>query len=412
MTRQIPKSLKTLSLTPLLLLLLISNLNAEVNKIAIPLREFALNVASYNKVNILIQESIDDEKVTFMVGDKDNSIYLPAFKKMLFLKGFDFKEDKKNNFYFIEKIPEKEKEEKKEPEPIKDVFHSVTLKNLVFPDVENLLKLHNATYSYIASTNTVAFFCKPEHLETIKTSIKALDVPYSQVQFKITLLETNLNDIRDRGVNLSAYAQSINTTNDETVTKQSFNYFLNLITMPYTAQNNVIENSKSGFYGVLKYLDQNGITKIEDSPVISARSHTEATFSNVKNVRYIVNTSSYSQASTTSQNSYQYKDVGTKIIIKPFALGQVINFNLSLTVESILAGEDSGTPTTSKKELTGNFDLKRGEILVLSGINSSKNLDNSFGVPLIQDLWFVGNFFKYESKTETKSVITITIEVL
>lgn len=399
-------------LTPLLLLLLISNLYAEVNKIAIPLREFALNVASYNKVNILIQESIDDEKVTFMVGDKDNSIYLPAFKKMLFLKGFDFKEDKKNNFYFIEKIPEKEKEEKKEPEPIKDVFHSITLKNLVFPDVENLLKLHNATYSYISSTNTVAFFCKPEHLETIKTSIKALDVPYSQVQFKITLLETNLNDIRDRGVNLSAYAQSINTTNDETVTKQSFNYFLNLITMPYTAQNNVIENSKSGFYGVLKYLDQNGITKIEDSPVISARSHTEATFSNVKNVRYIVNTASYSQASTTSQNSYQYKDVGTKIIIKPFALGQVINFNLSLTVESILAGEDSGTPTTSKKELTGNFDLKRGEILVLSGINSSKNLDSSFGVPLIQDLWFVGNFFKYESKTETKSVITITIEVL
>lgn len=400
-------------LTPLLLLLLISNLNAEVNKIAIPLREFALNVASYNKVNILIQESIDDEKVTFMVGDKDNSIYLPAFKKMLFLKGFDFKEDKKNNFYFIEKIPEKEKEEKKEPEPIKDVFHSITLKNLVFPDVENLLKLHNATYSYIASTNTVAFFCKPEHLEKLKNEIALLDVASPQIQFKITVLETNLNDLKDRGANISAYMQTINSSGDEDIQKNlSFNYFLNLITMPYTANSNVLENSKSGFYSVLRYLNQNGFTQIKNSPVVTAKSHSEASFSSGQNVPFIVNTNSYSQASTTTSNSYQYKDVGLRILLKPIIIGQDINFDLTLTLEDILSGLDTKTPITSKKELKSSYTLKKGELLVLSGINKETQLDSSFGVPVLKDIYIVGELFKYESKSTTSSVITITIEVL
>ena len=386
----------------------LSSLNAE--KIALTLREFADNTAIDNNVNILIQDTIEDDKTTFLIGDKNKKIMLPAFKKILFLKGFNFKADK--DFYYIEKIPEPKEEVKKEPEPIKDVFYSITLKNDVFNDVENLLKLHEAKYSYVASTNSVAFFCKPEHLEKLKKEIMALDVYSPIIQFKITILETNINDLKDRGANLSAYMQTVDTSTKDVPTTQSMNYFLNLITMPYSASSNVLSNSKSGFYGVLKYLNQNGYTKIQNSPVVTARSNNEASFSNVKNIRYIVNTSTYSMASTSSANSYQYKDVGTKITLKPMVLSDGIKFDLSLIVEDVISGEDTGSPTTSKKELKSIYTLKKGEILVLSGINTDKTLDSSFGIPVLQDIWFLGNFFKFESKSNTQSVITITIEVL
>jgi len=394
-------------------MLSLNTLHAE--KIEVNLRDFASMVATQNHVNILIQESIDNENTTFLVGDKDNNVFLPAFKKMLFLKGFDFKEDKKNAFYYIEKIPEKEKEEKKEPEPIKDVFHSMTLKNTVFTDVENLLKMHEAKYSYISSTNTVAFFCKPEYLEKLKTEIASMDVSFPQIQFKITVLETNLNDLKDRGVNLSAYAQSVTPPSsdpDTPLQNQSFNYFLNLITMPYTAQSNVVENSKSGFYGVLKYLNQEGFTEIKNSPIVTARSHSEASFSSGQNVPFLVNTSSYSQASTTSSNSYQYKDIGLKILLKPIIIGNDINFDLTLTLEDILSGLETKTPITSKKELKSTYILKKGELLVLSGINKDTQLDSSFGIPILKDIFIVGELFKFESKSTSHSVITITIEVL
>lgn len=370
-------------------------------------------MASDNKVNILIQESVDDEQVMFFIGDKDATVYLPAFKKMLYLKGFDLKKDK-SDFYYIEPIPEKKEEPKKEPELIKDVFHSVTLKNPVFADVDNLLKMHDVKQStYISSTNTVAFFCKPEYSAELLKSINSLDVPYNQVQFKITVLETNLNAVKDRGTNLSAYMQTVSGTdaNGKSL-NQSYNYFLNLITMPYTATTNVNANSKSGFYGVLKYLDQNGFTKIQNSPVVTARSQTEASFSSGQNIPYLINTSTYSQASTTSANSYSYKDVGLKIVIKPIIIGENVNFDLTLTLEDIVSGTDTKTPTTSKKELKSTYLLQKGELLVLSGINKDTQLDSSFNVPVLSSVWLLGELFKFESKSTTNAIVTITIEVL
>ena len=353
---------------------------------------------------------MDDEQVTFFIGDKDATVYLPAFKKMLYLKGLDLKKDK-SDFYYIEPIPEKKEEPKKEPEPIKDVFHSVTLKNPVFVDVENLLKMHEGVkYTYISSTNSVSFFCKPEYSAELLKSITSLDVPYSQIQFKITVLETSLEDIKDRGANLSAYMQSVQKTDsDGNSVNSSYNYFLNLITMPYSATTNVLDNSKSGFYGVLKYLNQNGFTEIKNSPVVTARNQTEASFSSVINTRYSVGTSSYSNASSTSSTSYTYRDVGLKVIIKPIIIENIVHFDLTLILEDIL---DNDTLKTSKKELKSNYGLRRGELLVLSGINKETQLDSSYNVPVLSSLWLLGELFKYESKTKTNSIITIAIEVL
>ena len=376
------------------------------------MREFAQKVATDNKVNILIQESIDDEQIMFFIGDKDATVYLPAFKKMLYLKGFDLKKDK-SDFYYIEPIPEKKEEPKKE-EIIKDVFYSVPLNNPVFSDVEALLKTHSVEkYNYISSTNSVAFFCKPEFLEELKSSIRKLDVEKKQVSFKITVLETDVDVVKDRGANLSAYMQSTTKTdsNGDSV-NQSSNYFLNLITMPYTATTNVADNSKSGFYGVLKYLNQNGFTEIKNSPVITASSNTEVSFTSGKNVPFKIGTSSYSSASTTSSSSYQYRDVGLSLKLKPVILGDVIHFDLTLTLEDIINSSTSDLLSTSKKELKSTYKLKKGEILVLSGINKESQIDSSYDVPFLSSVFLLGELFKYESKTKTNSIVTITIEVL
>lgn len=391
-------------------MLLFLQSSSYADKIEVNLREFANIVASQNGVNILIQEAVEDEKTTFLIGDKNNSIYLPAFKKMLFLKGYDFK--KTNDFYYIEKIPEKIKEEKKE-EIIKDEFHLVPLKNDVFNDVENIFKTYGLKYSYISSTNAVTFTCNPDICKKILSSITSLDVENKQIQFKITVLETNLNEIKDRGSNISAYMKTVSNSNAEGDTiNQSYNYFLNLVTMPYTATNNVLENSKSGFYGVLKYLNQNGFTEIKNSPVVTASSNKEVSFTSGKNVPFRVGTSSYASASTSSTSSYQYRDVGLKIVLKPIILENNINFDLLLTLEEIETSSTTDMLSTSKKELKSSYKLKKGELLVLSGINKETQLDSSFGIPVLKDLWFLGELFKFESKTKTNSVITITIEVL
>lgn len=377
----------------ILLVLLLSSLHAE--KIDLSLREFASMVASDHNVNILIQQSIEDDKIFFYLGDTNaTKVPLSAFSKMLYLKGFNLK--KTDGFYFIEqiKIPEEK--------PIENVFQSYTLKNPVFPDVQSLLSLYDINGTYISSTNSVAFSVAPKHLKDILSSIRAIDVPQNQVQFKITVLETSVDDLKDRGANVSAYLQ---TTNDAS------KYFLNLITMPYTATTNVTDNSKTGFYGVLKFLDENGYTKIKNSPIITARNQTEVSFSSVKNIPYKAGTSSYASSSTTSTTSYAYKDVGLKVIIKPIIIENMVNFDLTLTIEDLL-DITNDTPTTSKKELKSTYSLQRGDMLVLSGINKETVSDSSFSIPVLRSIYLLGELFKYSSTSTTNAILTMTIEVL
>jgi general secretion pathway protein D len=352
-------------------------------------------VASDHNVNILIQQSIEDDKIFFYLGDTNSTkVPLSAFSKMLYLKGFNLK--KTDGFYFIEQIV------KPEVKPVENVFQTVALKNPVFVDVQNLLNTYEINATYIASNNSISFSAPPKRLNEILTSIRAIDVPQSQVQFKITVLETSMDALKDRGANVSAYLQTTNETSK---------YFLNLITMPYTATTNVTDNSKSGFYGVLKFLDENGYTKIKNSPIVTARNQTEVSFSSVKNIPYKAGTSSYSNASTSSTTSYAYKDVGLKVIIKPIIIDNMVNFDLTLTIEDLLSITND-TPTTSKKELKSTYSLQRGDMLILSGINKETVSDSSYSVPVLRSIYLLGELFKYNSTSTATSILTMTIEVL
>lgn len=378
----------------LFLLLGINSLHAE--KIELSLREFASMLATDNKVNILIQSTIEDDKIFFYLGDTNaTKVPLSAFSKMLFLKGFNFK--KADGFYFIEKIPEPLPEK-----PIENIFQTYTLKNPVFLDIQNFLATYEINASYISSNNSIAFSAPPKRVNEILNSIRAIDVPQNQVQFKITVLETSIDELKDRGANISSYLQS---------TTETSKYFLNLITMPYTATTNVTDNSKTGFYGVLKFLDENGYTKIKNSPIITARNQTEVSFSSVKNIPYKAGTSSYSNASTSSTTSYAYKDVGLKVIIKPIIIENMVNFDLTLTIEDLLSITND-TPTTSKKELKSTYVLQRGDMLILSGINKETVSDTSYSVPVLRSIYLLGELFKYSSVSTTNAILTMTIEVL
>lgn len=223
-----------------------------------------------------------------------------------------------------------------------------------------------------------------------------------QVNFKLLITETNVNKVRDLGTDLNGF-QNI-------ITRQDFNYFVNLITMPFTAETNIITSKKSGFFGVLNMLEQNGITKISQSPFLVAKNGSEVYFSSVKNIPYLVQNDKYQYNGTSTSNSYQYKDIGLKIKIKPTILNDYVDFDLDLTVEDLI-DDNSLTPRTSKKELKSSYTLNRGEILVLSGINKENAYTKRNGIPLLKDIPLIKYLFSIEQDYKESSVITLSIQV-
>lgn len=387
-----------------ILLALVLSLNLLLaSEVKLNLLEFA-NLASVNSnADILISDDINPNDFYFYTN-KQTKISISLFRKAIEVKGLRLVRN--SDFYYVEN---KALDNNGTLTP-KAKLRYLELKNNTFDDVSKIIKSttdsndFNSTSSkveYIKSTNSVVFKANDDDYSDIIDFAQRSDKRLEQVNFKLTILETNLNNAENIGTNLNSLA--------DVVTRADFNYFVNLITMPYTAETNVVRDKKKGFYGVLNLLVKNDVTSVKQSPYLVAKNGTPVYFSSVKNIPYLKNTSTYSNASTTTQNTYDYRDVGLKVSITPTILKDHIDFDLDLVVEDIL-DETTLTPQTSKKELKSNYSINKGEILVLSGINKETAYEYRNGVPLLKDIPIIQYLFSIKQKVIQKSVITLTIE--
>ena len=387
-----------------ILLALVLSLNLLLaSEVKLNLLEFA-NLASVNSnTDILISDDINPNEFYFYTN-KGSRVSISHFRKAIEIKGLRLVRN--SDFYYVEN---KALDNNGTLTP-KAKLRYLELKNNTFDDVSKIIKSttdsndFNSTSSkveYIKSTNSVVFKANDDDYNDIIDFAQRSDKRLEQVNFKLTILENNLNNAENIGTNLNSLA--------DVVTRADFNYFVNLITMPYTAETNVVRDKKKGFYGVLNLLVKNDVTSVKQSPYLVAKNGTPVYFSSVKNIPYLKNTSTYSNASTTTQNTYDYRDVGLKVSITPTILKDHIDFDLDLVVEDIL-DETTLTPQTSKKELKSNYSINKGEILVLSGINKETAYEYRNGIPLLKDIPIIQYLFSIKQKVIQKSVITLTIE--
>lgn len=387
-----------------ILLALVLSLNLLLaSEVKLNLLEFA-NLASVNSnTDILISDDINPNEFYFYTN-KGSRVSISHFRKAIEIKGLRLVRN--SDFYYVENNAL----DNNGTLTPKAKLRYLELKNNTFDDVSKIIKSTtdsndlNSTASnveYIKSTNSVVFKANDDDYSDIIDFAQRSDKRLEQVNFKLTILETNLNNAENIGTNLNSLA--------DVVTRADFNYFVNLITMPYTAETNVVRDKKKGFYGVLNLLVKNDVTSVKQSPYLVAKNGTPVYFSSVKNIPYLKNTSTYSNASTTTQNTYDYRDVGLKVSITPTILKDHIDFDLDLVVEDIL-DETTLTPQTSKKELKSNYSINKGEILVLSGINKETAYEYRNGIPLLKDIPIIQYLFSIKQKVIQKSVITLTIE--
>lgn len=380
--------MKTFKKILILTLCVISFSKAET--IYTDLVNFAQLASISNNIAIVTDDSIDGNYYYF-IYQHDTNLTLSMFRKMLESKGLFLY--KKDNFYYItdKKLPDYD-------------LRRIDLSNYIVEDVRRIMANFELNATYSTTSNSVFFRADDVAYEQIKQAVASIDKPLEQVEFKLTITETNLKDIKDRGAKLQSLLKPLN--------HGDLAYYINLITSPYTTNSNVVRNDSEGFFGVLNFLDTNGLTKIISSPFLTAKNHTEVNFSAVQNIPYLVQNSQTSATQTTTQNSYEYKDVGLKITLKPVILKDHVDFDLHLILEDLLSSANTLTPITSKKELKSSYSLKRGDILVLSGINKTTTQKQRNGIPILKDIYILKYLFSVEQDQDINSVVTLTIQVI
>lgn len=372
-----------------ILLILICLISLYSSEIKLNLLDFA-NLASKNSnVDILISDDINVNDFYFYTSNASN-IKISHFRKAIESK--NLKLVLTDNFYYV--FSNSKELNKK--------LRMLKLNNNSFDDIQKIINLttdNNSTY--INSNNSIVFNSDDEKYNEIIEFSQLADIKAEQVSFKLTITETNINNIRNLGTQLNSLLKVVD--------RQDLNLFFNIITMPFSLETNVISSKKNNFYSVMSFLEENNFINIKQSPYLTAKNQTEVYFSSVENIPYLIQNQQIKDNRQSVQNSYDYKDVGLKIKIKPVILKDYVDLNLDLIFEDVL--ESSITPKISKKELKSSYLIKKGEVLVLSGINKEISYKKRNGIPFLKDVPIIKYLFSINQNYLSKSVITLTIEV-
>ncbi len=408
----------------------IVNLYANNTYKNITLLDYAELVSHTNNVEIFVNEDLANKNISFFI-QKDISprVLLEAFG--FALENKDMKLEKKGDIYYVNKAKEKNKtlqftttnqksfenfqtslpftktsqdldfqlkDNNYTRELVKRKSYYYDLQNLNYKDIDKMLKLHkNILFTYLPDTNSIVYFATDDEKTHIESLIKKYDVKKLQTTIRLTIFTTRFDKLNEAGSNLK------NIGFDMSNFLKLFGSFGSL-RIASSAEN------KANLYGTIKFLEEHGITEINQSPTLLLRNGEKVIFNSVKNIPYLIQKKEVKDNQSSIQDTYEYKDIGLKISMLPRIFDDKTLVDFHLFIEDILSNDI--TPITSKIELKNTFSINKNEVILLSGLNRSSSTINKNKIPLLGDIPYIGRLFKYDGSSSSNEVTSIIIETL
>ena len=156
---------------------------------------------------------------------------------------------------------------------------------------------------------------------------------------------------------------------------------------------------------VINYFRQDKETSIISTPQLLTTDNEEAKIIVGKNVPYQTTTST---SDNNTFNSFEYRDVGTTLIITPqISQGNMIRLNISHEISKLESGELLARPTTLKRTIDTTVLVKDKSTIVLGGLIDSQVSVNEWKIPFLGDIPLLGWLFKSEGKSTEKTNLYI-----
>jgi general secretion pathway protein D len=370
----------------LITFLLFTFINADM--LNLTLKEYSLIVSKANNINILIDKNIDSEINFYISKEIKEATHINVFETILNNNNLFLKKDK--DFYYISNT-----------DYLK--YRSIKLNFIDFEDIKNTLSIfENIKFEYIPTKKILLFNSNYKNYIEIKNFINKIDYLPKQLKLKVTILETNIDKLKELGSNNQLNIKS----------NPNSNFFYNLLAYPFTVSNTLENVQTSNFYTFIKFLNENKNTTLISSPVLTLLDNQITNFEVVTNIPYINGNTIIDDDISKQTNSYDYKDIGLRLSIKPMILDNNITYlNLELNFSNIISQENN-LPITTKKLINQKFYLEKNKLFILTGINQTQSNDINFSIPLLSEIPLLGWLFKYKSNEINKSNLTILFELL
>ena len=272
-----------------------------------------------------------------------------------------------------------------------------------------------------AETNSIIVYSQKDDYQAISEIIDKLDIPRAMVYIESLIMEVDAGKQLEIGTDWQAIGK---TTVDgkETAFGASFqggdesdgnlDNFTTKGNLPlgasmgiFTGEIEIAGVTFRNLQAVINYFREDKETSIISTPQLLTTDNEEAKIIVGKNVPYQTTTST---SDNNTYNSFEYRDVGTTLIITPqISHGNMIRLNISHEISKLESGALLSRPTTLKRTIDTTVLVKDKSTIVIGGLIDDQVSVSEWKVPFLGDIPLLGWLFKSEGKSTEKTNLYI-----
>ncbi|WP_298601146.1 type II secretion system protein GspD [uncultured Sphingorhabdus sp.] len=234
-----------------------------------------------------------------------------------------------------------------------------------------------------------------EKIARIKEQIAMIDVPVDSVILETQFVELTEQGAKNLGIDLNNNAGQLAVG---TLQTGSF--------LPFGVDPNDVLPSGALQAAIYAQVER-GEGRIVSRPRIAAQSGSTAKII-TGDALPILTAITLSGVNGVSQQ-VQYVNVGVTLQIAPRVSADGFVTSQIYGVVSSVTGFSQGYPTISQREAETSASVRDGETFVVGGLTQENVITNKSKVPLLGDIPLVGNLFKLERSTRSKTELYIVI---
>lgn len=245
--------------------------------------------------------------------------------------------------------------------------------------------------------NALIIEALPSDYAMIGKILEELDVLPRQVLIDVLILDVNISDSRNLGVEWSFIKDR--PSGDTGLLKAN----INAEGLTFTA------GLTDDWITAVKALASEGRADVLSAPSVLASDNKPATINVVTQIP--VSTSSYDTVNGVTTTAIQYRDTGIILTVTPHINDDgMVSMEISQEVSSVAegAGSDSA-PAFFNRNVTTSLSVRDQQTLVIGGLISQTKSDNSSGVPGLSSLPVIGFLFGNQKDDVTKNELIIMI---
>ncbi len=275
-------------------------------------------------------------------------------------------------------------------------------------------------------TNSLITFCGKDDYLAITEIVDGLDIPRTMVYIESLIMEVDSGKQLEIGTDWrtlntgeidsknTVYGGGFRGGDEKSGALEDFSDTENGLDTPlggalgiFTEEIEVAGVTFRNIQGLINYFREDRQTSIISTPQLLTTDNEEAKIVVGRNVPYQTTAST---RDNDTFNSFEYRDVGTTLIITPqISQGDTIRLNISHEISVVESGQLQSRPVTLKRVIDTTVLVEDASTIVIGGLIDSQVSVTEWKIPFLGDIPILGYLFKSDGKQTDRTNLYIFI---